>query len=57
MQQDIAIMNCDSTVQVPAEKNQQYVQSFVNRLQESAMRFEDELSKYLIAKCKTNLEV
>ena len=50
-------MNCEGMVQIPHEKNQKYVEFFTARLADSIKVFEDEIAKYIYAKCDATLEV
>jgi len=50
-------MNCEGMVQIPHEKNQKYVEFFTARLADSIKIFEDEIAKYIYAKCDATLEV
>jgi len=54
--QDIIAMNCEGMVQIPHEKNQKYVEFFTARLADSIKVFEDEIAKYIYAKCDATLE-
>ncbi len=50
-------MNCEEMIQIPHEKNQKYVEFFTARLADSIKIFENEVAKYIYAKCDATLEV